>query len=416
MKKILVITWFYPPVNSSEGIVTYKLLNNSKFEYDVYTQKNSASWSYGNTDYLENNNNINCIFSKSNNLNDWKQEAINYFKENKDKYDIVMTRSMPPESHEIGYAIKKIKPSIKWIASFGDPIANNPYTILNGSFNPYGIGNNSSLSRIFNPIRIMKSYAYKFKRFLRKKFDDSKVEKKAMRYCDVVIFNSNEQRDYMLKGKEKKHIVLAHSYEEKLFPKLENKKKDKKITIAYIGHLDAIRTPRIFLQAVNELKEEDADLKDKLEVEFYGNLFKEDKLYIFDKGLYDVVKYKNQVTYLESLKKMKEVDYLLHIDANLSAVVNENIFFAAKLADYIGSRTPIISITMLDGASANILRKIGALVLTYSVSDVKNYLRKIVYQNYKFNLNEEACEEYSAKIVAGEFDEYVEKNLIKTRN
>ena len=52
MKKILVITWFYPPVNSSEGLVTYKLLNNSRYEYDVFTQKNSASWSYGNNDNL----------------------------------------------------------------------------------------------------------------------------------------------------------------------------------------------------------------------------------------------------------------------------------------------------------------------------------------------------------------------------
>ena len=94
MKKILVITWFYPPVNSSEGLVTYKLLNNSKFEYDVFTQCKSSSWSYGNEDYLENNDNINCIFAKSNNLKDWKKEAIEYFSNNKEKYDIVMTRSM----------------------------------------------------------------------------------------------------------------------------------------------------------------------------------------------------------------------------------------------------------------------------------------------------------------------------------
>ncbi|MFR8622331.1 hypothetical protein [[Ruminococcus] torques] len=40
-----------------------------------------------------------------------------------------MTRSMPPESHEIGLKIKEIKPEIKWIASFGDPIANNPFVL-----------------------------------------------------------------------------------------------------------------------------------------------------------------------------------------------------------------------------------------------------------------------------------------------
>ena len=47
MKRILVISWFFPPVNSSEGLVTYKLLNNSKFTYDVYTQNSNDNWSYG---------------------------------------------------------------------------------------------------------------------------------------------------------------------------------------------------------------------------------------------------------------------------------------------------------------------------------------------------------------------------------
>ena len=35
MKRILVISWYFPPINSSEGLVTYKLLKNSKYQYDV---------------------------------------------------------------------------------------------------------------------------------------------------------------------------------------------------------------------------------------------------------------------------------------------------------------------------------------------------------------------------------------------
>lgn len=406
MKRILVISWFYPPVNSSEGIVTYKLLNNSEYEYDVFTQKNCASWSYGNKDNLENNKNINCIFSNANNLVDWKKDAIKYFKDNCDKYDIVMTRSMPPESHDVGFKIKKIKPKVKWIASFGDPIDNNPYVLLEKKKNPYRIDKTSSLKCIFNPIRILKSCLYRFKRMIKKICFNSKTEKRTIKKCDIVIFNSNEQRDYMLRGKEKENIVLPHSYEKKLFPtNIVND--DKKIKIAYIGHLDKIRTPRLLLEAVRKIKETDEKLSEKLEIDFYGNMYSEDKLYIFDNELYDVIKYKKQISYLNSLKKMKEVDFLLHIDANLGVVLDHNIFFAAKLADYIGSKTPIISITMLEGASANILREIGALILTYSESDIENYLRKIIYDGYDFKLNELACEKYSAKSVAKEFDKMV---------
>lgn len=399
MKKILVITWFYPPVNSSEGLVTYKLLNNSKYEYDVFTQKNSALWSYGNKDNLKNNKNINCIFAESSNLKDWKKEAIKYFKENKNKYDVVMTRSMPPESHEIGIKIKKIKPTIKWIASFGDPIANNPYV---------------SLAKKMDYTRFL----VKVKRFpktlvrdmVRKYITENPIENKTIKYSDMIIFNSIEQQKYMLGNKKKESIVLAHSYYDKLYPK-DIKKYDDKIHITYIGHLDVIRTPKLLLEAVLELKQEDSNLFKKLEVDFYGNLCTDDKLYIFNNELYDVIKYKKQVGYLESLKIMKESNFLLHIDANLSLVNNENIFFAAKLADYIGSGTSIIGITMLDGASANILRDINGLVLTYSKSDIKNYLRKIVYKNYSFTLNNEACLEYNAKKIAEKFDDMVSSRL-----
>ena len=51
MKKILVISWYFPPVNSSEGLVTFKLLKNSKYEYDVFTQKDSRNWAYNNEEY-----------------------------------------------------------------------------------------------------------------------------------------------------------------------------------------------------------------------------------------------------------------------------------------------------------------------------------------------------------------------------
>ena len=412
MKKILVISWFYPPVNSSEGIVTYKLLNNSKYEYYVFTQKNSTSWSYGNKDYLKNNKNVNCIFSDSNTLKQWKTEAVEYFKKNMDKYDVVMTRSMPPESHEVGIMLKKIKPSIKWIASFGDPISNNPYTLLTMKSNPYKVDKTSSIRRIINPFRIIKSIIYRLKKTIKNSFLDTKIESKTLKKCDMVIFNSNEQREYMTKGNLKTDsVIINHSYMEELYPK-KVEKNTEKIIISYIGHLDAIRTPKILLEAIKEIKEEDEHLCNKLEVDFYGNLYYDDKIYIYDNELYDIVKYKKQISYLESLKKMKESDYLLHIDANLGDVIDHNIFFAAKLADYIGSKTPIISITMLEGTSANIMRKVNGLILTYSVSDVKNYLRKIIYENYQFNLDEKSSNSYNAKIVATEFDNMV-KGLLK---
>ena len=359
MKRVLVISWFYPPVNSSEGVVTYKLLNNSKFEYDVFTQKNSDSWSYGKEDYLENNKNINCIYSNSDNLKDWKKEAISYYKYNKDKYDVVMTRSMPPESHEIGYEIKKINPSVKWIASFGDPIANNPYVSLRKR--EYKINKNN-----------FKYIVYCLKNYLIESRNNY-LENKILNKVDYVILNSNYQKEHMLKNKDINYLVLPHSYDENLYSSKILKKDKNKITISYFGHLDEIRNIKLFLEAINDLVKEETKNKDKFIVELYGNIGKKDASYIKNNKLDSIVKYGNKVNYLESLQKMQETDLLLLVDANLSYVMDENIFFAAKLADYLGSGTPIMGITMLSGVSADILRETNNIVVTYSKSDIKNY-------------------------------------------
>ena len=107
MKKILVISWFYPPINSSEGLVTFKLINNSKYQYDVFTQSNNQGWTYGKNVEYKNNKNVNTIFSESTNIEEWVEDAYQYFVKNQEKYDCVMTRVMPQECHLVGLKIKK---------------------------------------------------------------------------------------------------------------------------------------------------------------------------------------------------------------------------------------------------------------------------------------------------------------------
>ena len=68
---------------------------------------------------------------------------------------------------------------------------------------------------------------------------------------------------------------------------------------------------------------------------------------------------------------------------------------------------------MLDGVSADILRDINGLVLTYSVSDIKNYLRKIVYEDYSIELDENACKKYNATEIAKIFDKKVKEIIEK---
>ena len=413
--RILVISWFYPPVNSSEGLVTYKLLKASKYEYDVFTQRNNALWSYGNKDNLSECKNVKSIFAKAKNLESWTKEAIEYYKKNQEKYDIIMTRSMPPESHKIGLEIKKINPNIKWIASFGDPIAENPYTKFTITYSsPYSIKNCAKFRGIISPKRIIRNTVFKirYQRLHRKfKHQDVKFQENIINNANYIIFNSTYQKDYMLRNfKEEVHskaIILNHSFDKTLYTGTSKEK--QKIEMAYIGHLDNIRSPYILLSAIQELNEENPDLADKVQFSFYGKMADSDKLYIINNELTDIVKVKKPVSYMDSLKIMKESDWLLQIDANLSGILDKNIFFAAKLADYIGAGSKIFGITMLEGISADILRKLNAVMTSFSKEEIKNYLWLIIYNDYQVKLNEEFAKEFDSVEVAKKFDEMVSK-------
>ena len=420
-KRILVISWFFPPINSSEGLVTYKLLKNSKYKYDVITQKSNESWSYGQTNDLDYGENINCINIETTNMDVFKTEAIKYFEKNKNKYDIVMTRSMAEVAHVIGLKIKEIKNSIIWIASFGDPIGNNPFTLKSiNSKNPFSIKQRyvrpMGIREILSPKRMLKSYLYNkgnkdnYNLFIK---ESNILQEKILNSCDFVIYNSIYQSEYMLKDYAnknelgKKTIILPHSFDEDLYKK-EKKIKKEKINFSFLGLLDDIRTPHCLFEAINKLKEYDENLCDKVEFNFYGNLSDKEKLYLMNNYLLDIVKVQQPVNYLKSLEIMQNSDWLIHIDANIQEIIEKNIFFAAKIADYIGSKSNIIGITMIDGISADILREYNALCLENCVEEIFNYLFLIIYENFETKLNPNYRKLYDAKEVASTFDKLIE--------
>lgn len=410
MNRILVFSWFYPPVNSSEGLVTYKLIKASGYSYDVFTQKNNDLWSYGKEDYLPAPDNVNSIYAKAETIDEWWKEGVEYFKKNADKYDVIMTRSMPPESHKIGLEIKKIKPEIKWLASFGDPIANNPYTLMFVSFeSPHSRKNCRNILGVFSPKRIIRNILFHLKtlastkKTLKKEED---LQNSIFAVCDRIIFNSDNQKEYMFNSFNGdcngKAFVLNHSFDPLLFP--EKKKPNKVKTMSYVGHLDNIRTPKLLLEALSELAEEDKELASKFHLDFYGDLSDYDKLFIMNNELCDIVSVRKPVSYLDSLKIMKNSDWLLHVDGNITQITPKNIFFAAKLADYIGAKNPIFGITMQDGVSADIMNRLGSVCVSYSKNEIKNYLWLIIYKGYTVTTNEEYRFEFSNKAVADKFD------------
>lgn len=381
--KGLVISWFYPPINSSEGLVTFKLLNRSDMRHDVFTQQDDSSWSYNSTETKLTNKNIRTIFGNGESLDAWVKSCVKYFDKHHNEYEFIMSRSMPPESHVAALAIKRKYPHIKWIASFGDPIFNSPYTNIAQykEVKPWPV---NPLKPAFTK-HLLRSLinAYRTKPDRQNRAKNKKLESGILELADAVIFNNPYQQEFMLGQHQLKRqtrsIVIPHPFEDEFYGKrMKPSKNTDKISITHIGHLDLIRTPINFLKAVARLRDTNPELYKKLDVSFYGTFDEKSKVYLVDNELFDSVHIKKPVTYFESLDIMQKSDWCLLVDANISLESQQNIYFAAKLADYLGSNRPIFALTMYEGASADIIRHTNNILSSHSVDEIYMFLVLLV--------------------------------------
>ena len=397
--KGLVFAYFFPPLNSSEGNVTFKLLNASKYSHDVFYQNKLEMWSYGKNNFLKSSK-IYLIPSNSKSLKNFRAKGIALFSHGKlDEYGFMMSRSMPLKNHEIALALKKQNPDKFWLASFGDPIANNPYEKYAYEFAPKPF--------LFSPRRLK----YRIRKIIYRKRnkDYVSIQNEIFTQADKIIFNSELQCRYMLGNQYDtyigKSLILPHSYDTALYcEKMESK--DKKIKILFAGHTDRIRSLRAFLEAIESEKDY---FKDKIELTILGNLPQVDRDYIKEKNLFSVVIYGQQVGYEKSLNEMKNADLLVHVDAVFpKEVLKENIFFAAKIADYLGSGTKILGLTS-DGISKNILEENNQYCLKNNKDLIKRFLINLTEGQIDLSKSRHLPPEYDAVNVVKQYDNVLAK-------
>ncbi len=371
----LYISYFYLPVLVPRSIVSYKHLENSKYQFDVYAADVNRS---ENDKILAHTKDVNIIREvKIKSFYDkikYIFKCRSYFAKNSEKYDFIFSSFMPIYSLVGAMLIKKKFKNVPWISYYSDPPATN-----------------------FN----LKISFFK-KCFM---FFEKKMVEKSYKLADVLLFTNEEQKLYCLKGKNAKYLnkakILHHSYEEKLYKK--NKEFNDKIVISHFGRLFGERNALNFLEALYKLKKDNFSKYEKIECRFYGNISDEHKKIIEEYHL-DCVKIMGFVNYRESLDAMVDADYLLCIDAFLAD--GENVFFPSKLADYIGAMRKIIGIVPADSTSARIIKQLGFEVLSNDVEDIYLFLSKLS-KDESFDFSKNSI--YSAVNVSHDLDNYIEK-------
>lgn len=261
-------------------------------------------------------------------------------------YDVLVTFAQPWINHLIGLRIKKRYPSLPWCVHFSDPWVDSPYFDL-------------SDPKLADRARLQ--------------------EKNVIRAADIVIFVNHHTADLVMAKYPdswcSKVRIVPHGYDSDLLNALSSSKTpSEKMKIVYTGNFYGLRNPELFFQAVARLVE-DPEIRSLLHIELVGNTDEEFVSVASELGLDDCVFITGKAGYLPSLEIAASADLLLIIDAP----AKHNVFLPSKIVDYLMFKKPILGITPLLGATADVLRALGyPIVAPDDPQKVADELRKIV--------------------------------------
>ncbi|MFT8347612.1 glycosyl transferase group 1 [Clostridium saccharoperbutylacetonicum] len=232
----------------------------------------------------------------------------------KEKFDVIFSMHEPPSSHLCAYYIKKHYKKVPWITYWSDPWLKD------------STRENS---------------------FIVKKIIEKNMEKNIVNLADKFIFvteaNRNEYiKDYEFLKDVNKTFILNRGFDTKLYEKLLEEERPKfiekhKINIIYTGEIfSKLRDIKPFIKALEDIKEENEEYYNLLNVLFFGNIDDiEGKKRLQN---LEIAKVSPRIPFNEALKYMLNGDILLLFGNKNSKQI------PAKIYDYFGAKGRIFAI------------------------------------------------------------------------
>ncbi len=280
--------------------------------------------------------------------------------------DVIITTGPPHSMHLIGHKLKE-KLGIKWVADFRDP------------WTQWGLFQNFSMTR----------FAWsKHKR----------LEQKVLKNADEVITVSHHYAEGLKELYSCKIHVITNGFDDTEFEKVADIKPDN-FVIRHLGVVDEHRNPWPLLNAADRLAEQNIHLN----IEFVGNVNETLKAEINEKErLRKCVKFIPYVPHSEVLLLYRKSAVLLSLPMN-SENAKGNI--PGKIFEYLAAKRPILAIGDTTGDAAQIVKETGAGIIV-DESDVEGIMEALLTLKKNF--------EDGKEIIPSAIEKYTRKNLTET--
>lgn len=238
--------------------------------------------------------------------------------------DVIITTGPPHSMHLIGHKLKQ-KLDVKWVADFRDP------------WTQWGLFQNFNMSQLaWNKHK--------------------KLEKKVLRDANEVITVSHHYAEGLKELYQRDVHVITNGFDEAEFESVANIKPDK-FVIRHLGVVDEHRNPWPLLNAVEKLAAQNVQIN----IEFVGNVNETLKAEISErKELAGSVEFKPYVSHSEVLPLYRKSAVLLSLPMNAE---NAKGNIPGKIFEYLAAKRPILAIGDISGDAARIVKETGAGII-----------------------------------------------------
>lgn len=299
----------------------------------------------------------------------WVKPSVRFLKQylKENHIDVIVTTGPPHSMHLIGLQLKQAL-NIKWVADFRDPWTDIDF---------------------YSELKLT-NWAHK--RHL-------SLEKEVIGIADLVISVSESNSKHLSDKADADIKVITNGYDPEDVSGA-TVALDKKFSIAHIGTFMANRNPEVLWDSLAELVGEDHGFADDFELILIGNTDASIIAKIKDTGLIDYTKIIGSVSHEEAIDYQKKSQVLL---LTVNKTGDTKGMVTGKIFEYLVSGRPVLAIGPEDGDLANILIETNTGVI--SDFNNKTKLKQIIkgfYQSFRSN---------NLKVKPNNISKYSRRNL-----
>ncbi|EAR00278.1 glycosyltransferase family 4 protein [Maribacter sp. HTCC2170] len=295
----------------------------------------------------------------------WVKPSVKFLNSviEKEAVDIIITTGPPHSVHLIGNQLQQDK-NIKWLADFRDP-----WTSI--------------------------GYHKKLKLTAKSQNKHKKLEHMVLNNADSIVVTSNTTKKEFQGITSRPIEVITNGYDAAYQDELPL---TKQFTISHIGSLLTGRNPDSLWKVLAQLIQSNGDFKKSFKLRLAGVVSEDVLQSIFNSGLKENTELIGYVSHEEAVKLQRESQILLLVE--IDSFETQGIL-PGKLYEYMSAKRPVLAIgpEKWDAQEIILETNIGSTFNYTSEKELKDVILKwfALYQKNKLNIDTRSVDKYSRR-------------------